>query len=225
MSIFKKAEEYRGFIDKNSLKIENMDDLITRINLYDKLKNFTLLILLFFFIWTFNTNSDGLAIIIILFFGSMAILMFTVIFYDLREKVKGKVDKLLFENFLSNKVKIYYSKSDLIDFTYNEVQHTSKVLKEPKNKNQAVIELTFEAFSNNIEGLIIVNQGSNTKVSGSIKKRRGSIDSYTEYNAEAILINNIQEKEFKKDLEYWFNLKEKGAITEDEYNKKKQELL
>jgi hypothetical protein len=29
----------------------------------------------------------------------------------------------------------------------------------------------------------------------------------------------------KKDLNYWFELKEKGAITEEEYQKKKEELI
>ena len=45
---------------------------------------------------------------------------------------------------------------------------------------------------------------------------------------EAILIKNIKTNENTaqtKDLNYWFELKEKGAITQDEYELKKKDFL
>jgi len=46
---------------------------------------------------------------------------------------------------------------------------------------------------------------------------------------EAMAVNrrnrNVKTSESKKGLDYWFELKQKGAISEEEYEKKKQELL
>ena len=47
-------------------------------------------------------------------------------------------------------------------------------------------------------------------------------------STEAILIKNIKKNENinqSKDLNYWFELKEKGAITQDEYELKKKSFL
>jgi len=37
--------------------------------------------------------------------------------------------------------------------------------------------------------------------------------------------SNVKTSESKKGLDYWFDLKQKGAISEEEYEKKKKELL
>ena len=42
---------------------------------------------------------------------------------------------------------------------------------------------------------------------------------------EAYSIVKAREKFEVKDLDYWFDLKQKGAITEQEYEAKKKELL
>lgn len=39
------------------------------------------------------------------------------------------------------------------------------------------------------------------------------------------LIGDADEVVDKLDINYWYNLKEKGAITDSEYEKKKKELL
>ena len=47
-------------------------------------------------------------------------------------------------------------------------------------------------------------------------------------STEAILIKNIKANENSsqtKDLNYWFEVKEKGAITQDEYEQKKKDFL
>ena len=46
---------------------------------------------------------------------------------------------------------------------------------------------------------------------------------------EAMAVNrrnsNVKTSQTEKGLDYWFDLKQKGAISEEEYEKKKQELL
>jgi len=46
---------------------------------------------------------------------------------------------------------------------------------------------------------------------------------------EAMAVNrrnrNVKTSQTEKGLDYWFDLKQKGAISEEEYEKKKKELL
>ena len=65
-----------------------------------------------------------------------------------------------------------------------------------------------------------IYQNIGLKLIGMEAKRNAEI----EYEANQH-IKNIYSFDEKKDLTYWFELKEKGAITQDEYDSKKKEFL
>ena len=85
------------------------------------------------------------------------------------------------------------------------------------------------AFEKGAEGIIIVSNNIGTVVTAAIHNKNTSTPIRTTFNyCEALLIKNIKSIELEKnnfDLNYWFDLKEKGSITSEEYEKKKLELL
>ena len=145
----------------------------------------------------------------------------------LKEKNKAKLEEILFTNFLVKKMKIFYSIEELNDKSYEKIDHITVRVANARNPNQTTIELAFTAFVKNVEGIVIVNNSQASVSTGIISKSGGSVSTNIINSAEAILINNIQDKkhEVAKDLNYWFGLLEKGAITQEEYEKKKMELL
>lgn len=79
------------------------------------------------------------------------------------------------------------------------------------------------------EGIIISSNSQSSLTVGTIGKRTGgSINTHIINSTEAILIKNIKTNENinqTKDLNYWFELKEKGAITQEEYELKKKDFF
>ena len=66
----------------------------------------------------------------------------------------------------------------------------------------------------------------NDNIQELVQQREVDIKVAREHKAiEKIVASKDVDKINKNDIEYWFGLKEKGIITEDEFNKKKGELL
>jgi hypothetical protein len=107
------------------------------------------------------------------------------------------------------------------------MEHITTKVFNSKNPNQTVINLSFIAFEKNADGLVITSNAQSSFTVGTIsKKSGGNINTHIINSAEAVLIKNIRNKSDSiKDLNYWFELKEKGAISDDEYQVKKKELL
>lgn len=233
MSIFKKSEEYEEFIKKHNIESENTTRNIkhsSTVELIIKIMLTGTVIYWLYGIWGMFNSRQGGGVFLFLFFTSILIVWIVFMLLDHKAKKTAKLDQEIFDNFLTKRIKIFYTREELNNYLFNEIKHISKRLKDCINPNQIIIELSFEAFSLNAEGLIIVNRIKNSITQGETKKGgKGSIKTSIQEDAEAILINNIKEKtsrvENSKDLNYWFELKEKGAITEDEFNKKKEELL
>jgi len=233
MSIFKKSEEYGKFIKKHNIESENTTQNIKHSGIAELIIKVILIGIAVYWlcgIWAMFNTREGGGVFIFLFFTSLPIGWIIMILLEYKAKKIAKLDLEIFDKFLTKKIKIFYTIEESNNYLFNEIKHISKRLKDCKNPNQIIIELSFEAFILNAEGLIIVNRLKNSITQGETRKGgKGSIKTSIQEDAEAILIDNIKEKTSKvensKDLNYWFDLKEKGAITEDEFNKKKEELL
>lgn len=140
-----------------------------------------------------------------------------------------QLDEELFNKFLIENLQIFYSMDELKDYSYTKMEHiTSSDSQGPKN--QVVKNISFEAYEKGAEGVIITDQSTASHTSGKIgRKTGGEIKTTIINSAEGILIKDIKRKKEKNidsgDIEYWYGLLEKGAITQDEYNAKKETLL
>jgi hypothetical protein len=218
MAIFKKSEEYEEFIKKHNIESENTTRNIKHSSTVELIIKIILVgtaIYWLYGIWAMFNTRDGGGVFLFLFFTSIPIVWIVFMLLDYKAKKTAK---------------IFYTREESNNYLFNELKHISKRLKDCINPNQIIIELSFEAFSLNAEGLVIVNRIKNSITQGETKKGgKGSIKTTIQEDAEAILINNIKEKNSKiensKDLNYWFDLKERGAITDDEFIQKKKELL
>jgi len=233
MAIFKKSEEYEEFVKKHNIESENTTRNIKHSSTVELIIKIILVgtaIYWLYGIWAMFNTRDGGGVFLFLFFTSIPIVWIVFMLLDYKAKKTAKLDQEIFNNFLTKKIKIFYTREESNNYLFNELKHISKRLKDCINPNQIIIELSFEAFSLNAEGLVIVNRIKNSITQGETKKGgKGSIKTTIQEDAEAILINNIKEKNSKiensKDLNYWFDLKERGAITDDEFIQKKKELL
>lgn len=137
------------------------------------------------------------------------------------------LDQLFFNQFLIKKIKIFYSIDEMQNLTYKKIEHITTKSINAINPNQTIIDLAYIGFEKNVEGIIIVETNNTSLTSGSIDKKGGSVHTKILNATEAILIDNIKENSNidNKDINYWFDLKEKGAITEEEYILKKNQLF
>ncbi len=156
-------------------------------------------------------------------------LILSLIFKFIKISRIAKLDDFIFNKFLINKIKVFYSIDELKDYSYDKMEHLSTRAFAEGNLNQATIDLAFMAFEKGAEGIIIVSNNIGTVTTTAIHNKNSSTPIKRMINScEAILIKNIKRVELEKsnfDLNYWFDLKEKGAITSEEYEKKKNELL
>jgi hypothetical protein len=225
---------YKKIFLKYNLNVPNGENILGKIKTYEIVSKVVLYFslsaigLLLYSISQNKSNNDAgltaafLAMIVFIVGG-----LFYVIFLNLRGKYRAKLEEILFTNFLLKKVKVYFSVEELNDKTYEKFEHIAIKVANARNPNQTTIELAFAAFIENAEGVVIVNSNQTSISSGIIGKSGGRISTDIIHSAEGILINNIQNKkhEIMQDLNYYYDLKEKGAITQEEYEKKKLELL
>mgnify|MGYP003595925461 FL=1 len=177
----------------------------------------------------FNTKVDQLGIVFMIIIVFVPGLILSLIFKNIKINRIAKLDDFIFNKFLIKKIKVFYSIDELKNYSYDKMEHLSTKVLAEVNLNQATIDLAFMAFEKGAEGIIIVSNNIGTVVTAAIHNKNTSTPIRTTFNyCEALLIKNIKRVELEKsnfDLNYWFDLKEKGAITSEEYEKKKLELL
>ncbi|MCG3670613.1 hypothetical protein L5F33_10075 [Aliarcobacter butzleri] len=225
---------YRNIFNSHNLKIDSSEKFLKKIKTYETISKIILIIILafasilFYDLATGNTKeakSIAIFFVLTLIIGSIL----RVIFNEMKRINISKLDNLIFNNFLIKQIKIFYTFEELKNFTYEKIEHITTKLVNSKNVNQTIIDLSFIAFEKKAEGIIISSNSQSSLTVGTIgKKTGGSINTHIINSTEAILIKNIRTNENidqTKDLNYWFELKEKGAITEDEYEVKKKNFL
>jgi hypothetical protein len=232
MSIQKNYKGYRKIFDKYDININDSDKYLGKVKIYETIAKVVLLItfilcsILLYAAFTEKGNTGlGIAIIfiVVLFPG----LILWKIFSLVKMSKIAKLDDLIFNKFLINKIKIFYSIDELQNCTYDKIEHINTRAYSEGNSNQAIINLTFMAFEIGAEGIIIVSNNSETVTAATINNKSSSTQINRMVNSsEAILIKNIKKEEVKSfDLNYWYELKEKGAISSQEYENKKRKLL
>lgn len=216
MAIFNKAKQYKKFILDNSFSTPETRRLVSAISRNFMICNIIIgivgLWILFCFVAMFSVGGSAILMGI---FGGIVLFLPIIPFGILADKNVKKLDNLIFKDFLNERVVSFASIEEANRYDYEEGDRINRVIEisSGDNLNKIIIELSAECFIRKADGFIITNQNK--------------------HNVEALLINNIKKKESsedikidsKKDLKYWFELKEKGAVTEEEFNKKKSELL
>ena len=228
MAISYKASEYNQIIEKlgcstdetrKLLKKLEKNEFLRKINFYGA--NITLILTI---VISINTQS-GLFIIGIL---GMPVGALTSLFLRSKaDSLRSLLDNEIFNNFLIKNVKIFYQNDDISNIKYTQMEQISVKVTHTRNEHQAIIELAFAAYEKNATGIIITDSNQSNVVTSTINNKAGATAiTQTFHSASAMLIKDISvntNKEF--DLEYWYDLFEKGAISENEYNRKKETIL
>ena len=239
MAIRNNYNKYKEIFNRYNININDSEKYLGRVKKYETIAKMilfiTLTILATFLCFEFTRigKTGNIALVV----GIMSLFVLIVgsslwsLFNSIKKSKIAKLDDLIFNKFLINKIKIFYSVDELKGSIYDKMEHINTRAYAEGNLNQAVIDLAFIAFEKGAEGIIIVSNNNETVTTTTINNKGSS----TQFNkmvnsAEAILIKNIKQEELKKeiesfDLNYWYDLKEKGAITQEEYESKKQELL
>ena len=233
MAIRSSYSDYRNIFNSYNLKIDGSERFLKKIKTYETISRVILIIILAFasiLFYDLVTNNKKEAEAIGFFFALTLIIgsILRFIFNEIKRVNISKLDNLIFNNFLIKQIKIFYTFEELKNFTYEKIEHITIKLVNSKNANQTIIDLSFIAFEKKAEGIIISNSQSSLTVGTIGKRTGGSISTHILDSTEAILIKNIKKNENinqSKDLNYWFELKEKGAITQDEYELKKKSFL
>jgi len=234
MSIRKNYNGYKKIFNKYNLEIDGLESFLKRVKIYEIISKtilFITLILTSILIYAAFTEKGnaGLGIAIMLIVVLFPGLILWLLFKSIKISKIAKLDDFIFNKFLINKIKIFYSMEELRNYSYDKIEHINTRAYSEGNANQAVINLAFIAFEKGAEGIIIVSNASETITTVAIKNKSTSTPINRMVNSsEAILIKNIKKEEVLKnnfDLNYWYDLKEKGAITEEEYDKKKKEFF
>jgi hypothetical protein len=229
IEIFQKANY---FTDEMKNKLDRFS-LTSKISIISNFASFALMIYLLFMFFGNSNNKELFFIVMLLVFFAYILAL---LFGALANSSKNSLDKIFFNNFLVKHLTIAQSSSELSAYEYKQGEHINDTVKNPKNLNQLLIELAYQAFIKNAQGFIVIEQNENTIIEGKIrtstigKNMRGNINTNIVKTGSAILIYDIKKKDVKAEIDktdigYWYELLQKGAITEEEYNKKKEELL
>lgn len=236
MSLFKNYKQYKETLEEYKLTNDiNIKKLLKKLKRAEiGVKVFGLLIFLIISLLVYGMLSsrggsgDGVAGLIIVTLVVIFILYLLFLLPFMYAKIRHSInlDNEFFNTFLIKKLQIFYSVDEANKFNYEKIEHVTSSDNSGKS-NQAIIEICYIAILKNAEGVIITNQNTASVTSGSVsKKGGGNISTEVIHSAEGILIKNIQKEDLhNNDLSYWFDLKEKGAITEDEYLSKKNDIL
>ena len=232
MAISYKASEYNQVIDKLSCSTDETKKLLKKLekNEFQRKINFygTIITLILTIIISINTKS----LLFIIGAIGMPIGALTTLFLRTKaDSLRSLLDNEIFNNFLIKKIKIFNQNDDVSNIKYTQIEQISVKTTHTRNEHQAIIELAFEAYKKNATGIIITNNNRSDVVAATINNKAGATAiTQTFHSASAMLIKDISDninktsnKEF--DLEYWYSLFEKGAISEDEYNRKKETIL
>ncbi len=241
MFIYFKTKNYKNFLNKENYTSPKIAKNLNKANIAEKIIYILsgIIILIWLYIFIMDSNITILTPVLALFisFPFIALAAFVKMYKHTKH---SHIDKEIFENILTKKMKIFYSKEEARDFSYTEVNHeqeriSTSIISGCLNTNQVVILLAYRAYISGLDGIIMINRTNSSQTFGEFRKYSGYIFSLKEEDGEAIFIKDIKQKEQivsnnnipsnTKDLNYWFDLKEKGAITQEEFDTKKKELL
>jgi len=231
MAISKKSFNYQEIINELGCSSGNTTLLLKKLkrNEFIRFINFygTHITLILMVISSLNTKSGLFTIGII---GMPIGAMISIFFNFKANSIRSLLDNEIFNNFLIKKIKIFYPNDNISDMKYTQMKQISVSTSHSTNEHQAIIELAYQAYQENATGILITDSNQQNVVTSTINNKAGATAiTKTVYSASAMLINNIENikktlnKEF--DLEYWYDLFEKGAISEDEYKQKKEFAL
>jgi len=228
MAISYKASDYNKIIDRLGCSTNEIQKLLKKLKSNQLKRNInfygTVITLIYTVIVSLNTKSMFFII------GALGMPIGALIALFLRTKTDSLIsllDNEIFNNFLIKKIKIFYPNDDISNLNYTQMEQISAEATNTKNEHQAVIELAFKAYEKNATGIIITNNDRSNIVTSTINNKAGAT-AITKiiYSASAMLIKDISDtKKEEFDLEYWYNLFEKGAISKNEYNRKKETIL
>ncbi len=241
VGIGNKAKEYKKVLEKSGYFTDEMKKLLSRhafssnIALLGAISAYVLMFL-GFFLTLINTNNYGNAAPVLLVMGFLFSLAIALLFSALFSKPFAKQSKkalndfnnIFFNNFLSKKLVIAHSASELDGYDYNKGEIINLEIKQPYSPNQYIHDLAIEAFMREAGGFILLEKSESLVRALPYNKKSGLVPLV---KAQAVLINNVRKNASssnssdKTDIGYWYELLQKGAITDEEYNKKKQELL
>jgi hypothetical protein len=153
--------------------------------------------------------------------------LISIFFREKANSLRSILDNEIFNNFLIKKIQIFYPQDDKTNFKYTQIKQISVKTFHTTNEHQAIIELAYKAYKEKSTGIIITDSNSSNIVTSAINNKAGATAiTKTVYTASAMLIKDITKTPNKQfDLEYWYELFKKNAISEDEYNQKKEYLL
>jgi hypothetical protein len=143
-------------------------------------------------------------------------------------KALSDANDIFFNNFLAKKLVIAHSASELDGYDYNKGEIINLEIKQPYSPNQYIHDFAIETYMRNAGGFVLLEK-SESLVRALPNNEKSDLVPLVK--AQAMLINNVRKNtnssnsSDKTDIGYWYELLQKGAITEEEYNKKKQELL
>lgn len=228
MAISVKALQYNQLINKLDCSTEETKKLIKKLNRNEfirKINFYGANITLMFTIYVSLETKSGLFIL-----GVLGMPVGASISLYLRYKADGLrslLDNEIFNNFLTKEIKIFYPNEDISNIQYTQMEQISVNTSNTSNEHQAIIELAFQAYEKNATGMIITDSNRSTIVTSTINNKAGaSAITKTVYSASAILIKDISDNKNEEfNLEYWYNLFEKGAISKNEYEAKKMKIL
>lgn len=236
MAINKTYKQYKDLFLEHNISTKDSIKYLSSIKRFEVIQKvvayFSISFLVFLIlglIFSKGGNNDGKATVLFLILVIAAVgVFFWAGFESSKSRRIAKLDDIFFNEYLINNMKIFYSFDELKDFTYTKIKHITTKAVNSVNPNQSIIELCFNALVEKAEGIIITDKNITGITSGEITKRGGNVRTHMVDSAEGILIKDIKQKNIhdnKLDIEYWYKLLQNGAITQDEYDAKKKELL
>lgn len=240
MVFFYDTQDIKFFIKKFYIKDAEIDKLLKSANRIEKVAKFfvSIIVLIVLPLFIFDTIEEGLVSGLVMAFIASIIpyVILSVIMVFLNSKLKA-IENRLYRYFKDKVDILFLAEKDKYDYDTLEKEQV-----EFSKYNDAVKYFTLSSIYKGADGVMVHNKSHTGVVSGEISTGhdgyvRGNISTEVIGNYDIFYIKNIKLKEDlkinnmnnldskDKDLEYWFNLKEKGAITQEEYEQKKRELL
>ncbi len=201
MSIKTNYKAYKNIFNTHSLEIEGSNKYLLKIKIYEIISKIALIItssyilLILFILFQYGNKDAAPWIFFFIAIGCIVGFFIWNGFTHLKINNMAKLDNILFNNFLINKINIYYSMDELNNYTYDKIEHITTKLYNTINPNQTLIDLTSLSVEKGAQGIVITNKEQSSHTSGSMRRGgRGNIKTQIIDSSEAILIKNIQKQ-------------------------------
>ncbi len=190
-----KFKKYKMFLDEYGINTSETNFYLQKISLHEKMMFFTLTFLVSYIVIEFSLGVVANTSINPFVFGFVIFILF-IIFFAFYTKNIEMLDTLVFNKFLSKKLKIFHSIEETKDYEYEEIEYITTKTK-IKNVNQILIDLAYKALFKNAEGLILI-ENKETIITTNRQIGDGAnfneVITQIEKSGMAILIKNIKKK-------------------------------